>query len=112
MICCFLFVGPPMRNQGETSGMTSKPFSGHYPSHSSTVSRQPTVVRAAPPGSTPYASKEFTEQFIRQSSVENSLSTAPQSTSFANGNRDTSESKARSMSSGKFAILGEKFRNS
>lgn len=99
-----------MRNQEDTSGMsTAKPFSSHYPSHSSTVSRQPAVVRAAPPGSTPYASKEFTEQFIRQSSVENSLSASAQITSTSNGNsnRETSESKARGMSSGKLEILDE-----
>ncbi|XP_028391029.1 uncharacterized protein LOC114515911 [Dendronephthya gigantea] len=47
----------------------------HYPSYSPIVPSQSTAIHAGPPGSTPYASKEITEQFVRQSNLENTMRT-------------------------------------
>ena len=92
-----------MRSQDGTQGTsTMNTSNNHYSSHSSVVTRQPTVIHAAPPGSTPYASKEVTEQFIRQSSVENVLNT--QNVSTAGGSRGSS-SRAMNFSSGWYEIL-------
>ena len=96
---CFSFPVSSIRPQEQTLNTLRDP----YPSHSSVVPRHSTVIHAAPPGSTPYVTKDVTEQFIRQSSVENVLHT--QNTSSAAVSRESAEGKARNISSGWYEIL-------
>lgn len=95
-----------VHSQDETRGQgsfTLNAFGGYHPSYSTVVPRQSTVgIHAARPGSTPYATKEVTEHFVRQSSVENILNAQ---NSFTGGvSRGSAESKATNISSGGYKM--------
>ena len=65
-----------MQSQRQAQGSSAlNTLRDHYPSHPSIVPEKSTGVRVGPPGSTPYVSKDVMEQFIRQSSVENTVRT-------------------------------------